>query len=282
MIDLHIHTDASDGSLSPSVVVKLAVETGLEAIAITDHDSVEGVDEFLEHCGKSGIEGVSGIEIGVDFEPGQLHLLGYFIDPGSEDLRSFTNRLRSDRMTRSEKVIEKLNKVGIDLNVEDVVREAGESPPGRPHIALALRNMSFVPSIEEAFRKFLGRDKEAYVERCKPTFDEAVATITGAGGVPVLAHPASLGLGEGELFDTLEDLVGRGLMGVEAYHPTQGEEFRKDLMEMAGKLSIVITGGSDFHGEVRPEWKLGVGVGEMRIPYSVFDKLKSRREVSGG
>jgi len=282
MIDLHIHTDASDGSLSPSVVVKLAVETGLEAVAITDHDSVEGVGEFLEQCRKSGVEGVSGIEIGVDLEPGQLHLLGYFIDPGSDGLRVLINRVRSDRMTRSEKVIEKLNKVGIDLKVEDVLRETGGSPPGRPHIAIALRNRSFVQSIEEAFVRFLGREKEAFVERYKPTFDEAVASITGAGGVPVLAHPAALGLGDAELFDTLEELVGRGLRGIEAYHPTQGEEFRKYLMEMAGKLSIVITGGSDFHGEVRPDWKIGIGLGEMRIPYSVFDNLKSRREVSGG
>jgi len=282
MIDLHLHTDASDGSLRPSVVVKLAIEEGLEAIGITDHDSVDGTREFLKHCRAGGIEGVSGIEIGVKSDSGPMHLLGYFVDPKSTGLRSLIDRVRSYRVVRAEKVVEKLNGAGVDLNIGDIQREAGDSPPGRPHIAMALRNGGFVPSVEEAFSRFLGEGKEAYVERYKPSFDEGIAVISGSGGLPVLAHPVSLGLGRIELFELLKNLVDRGLGGIEVYHPTQGEDLRKDLAEMAGKLSILITGGSDFHGEVRPDWRIGVGLGDISIPYDVLDKMKKSREVAGG
>jgi predicted metal-dependent phosphoesterase TrpH len=281
MIDLHIHTDASDGSLRPSAVVKLAIEMGLEAIGITDHDSVDGTGEFLEHCRRGGIEGVSGIEIGVGNKSGPMHLLGYFVDPESAGLRSLIDRVRSDRIVRAKKVIEKLNDNGIDLDISDVQNEAGGSPPGRPHVAMALRNRGFVPSVQEAFSRFLAEGKEAYVERYKPAFDEAVTVITEAGGIPVIAHPVSLGLVRNEMFLFLKNLVDRGLGGIEVYHPTQGGDLRKELTDMAVKLSILITGGSDFHGEVRPDWKMGVGLGDISIPYDVLDTMKKRREAAG-
>jgi predicted metal-dependent phosphoesterase TrpH len=275
MIDLHVHTDASDGSLTPTEVVKLAKEAKLEAVGITDHENVGGTGEFLEACSAAGIEGISGVEIGVNYGAATMHLLGYFVDPGAVSLEKLLHKVRSERERRAEQVIERLSKISMDLDIDDVRQEAAGAAPGRPHIAIAMKKKGQVASIEEAFARYLKRGGSAYVERYKPDFEEAILAIGDAGGIGVLAHPISLEMNEDQLYNLMRDLKDRGLSGIEVYHPTQGQQFRESMMEMARKLNLSVTGGSDFHGEVKPEWKIGVGLGDMSIPYSVLDKLKN-------
>ncbi|MFQ6105011.1 MAG: PHP domain-containing protein [Candidatus Glassbacteria bacterium] len=278
MIDLHIHTNSSDGSLSPSKVVRLARQADLEAIGITDHDSIDGIGEFMGECRSAGIEGVAGIEIGVKYRLVTMHLLGYFIDPEAVSLGALLGRVKSERVHRIKKVVEKLNGIGVPLDLDEVNQVAGDSPPGRPHVALALKRKGSVESVEEAFSQYLEKGREAFVERYKPTFDEAKRAIEQAGGISVLAHPISIGADCDSLFDLLRKFSGDGLSGVEVYHPNQDEDFQKMLLGMAKKLSLAVTGGSDFHGEAKPEWRIGVGLGDMRIPYVLLGELRKRLE----
>lgn len=290
MIDLHVHTSASDGSLSPSEIVKVAARAGLEAIAITDHESVEGTAEFLEESERFGIEALSGIEIGVRHSPGTMHLLGYFIDPFDAGLRELISRVQVGRISRIEKVVARLAEGGVGISAPEVLEEARGSSPGRPHVARLLVRRGVVASIQEAFSRYVGQGGVAYVEREKPTFEEARRAIEGAGGIVVLAHPITLGLSPDGLRHILVDLSQRGLSGVEVYYPTQHGPMRRLLLDIADELSLAVTGGSDFHGDVKSEWKIGVGAGELSIPYAVLGELKKRhhemkqegREAIGG
>lgn len=276
MIDLHIHTNVSDGTYGPAVVAGLAKEAGLEAVGITDHDSVDGIETFLRECRVLGIEGISGIEVSVVSGTQTLHLLGYFVNPESEDLLALLRKVKSERVRRSELVVERLNEQGLELDIDDVRRIAGDSSYGRPHIAIAMKRMGYVSSVDQAFSRYLRKGGKAYVNRYKPDLEETISLIGKAGGVSVLAHPISLGLIRDDLYTMLRGFRDLGLQGVEAYHPTQYRDFQVSLAAMAEKLSLVITGGSDFHGEVKPEWKIGVGHGNMRIPYNLVEKLKQR------
>jgi hypothetical protein len=290
MIDLHLHTSASDGTMSPAEVVRLAAGANLEAIAITDHESVDGTASFLEECDGAGIEGISGIEIGVRHAPGTMHLLGYFIDPLDERLRALLSLARAGRMTRVEKVVGRLRERGLAITLDDVLAETVGAPPGRPHVARLLLKRGFVSSVQEAFARYLGKGGLAYVEREKPGFEEARSAIEGAGGITVLAHPISLGMHPEELRGHIEDLSSQGLAGLEVYYPTQQTPVRNILLEIARELSLAVTGGSDFHGDVKPEWTIGRGAGDLTIPYTVLEELKqrhadigkNRREAIGG
>jgi predicted metal-dependent phosphoesterase TrpH len=290
MIDLHIHTDASDGTLSPSEVVRLAARAGLQAIAITDHESMAGTPAFLEECRRQGIEGISGIEIGVRHAPGTMHILGYFVDPFAEGLQALTTRVRAGRVTRIEGVVGRLRERGLGVSTEDVIEEAKGAPMGRPHVARLLVRRGFVSSIQEAFTRYLGKGGLAYMEREKPDFEEVRSAIEEAGGIMVLAHPITLGMFPDGLRSLLEDLSSRGLSGLEVYYPTQQGAVRDLLLEMARDLSLAVTGGSDFHGDVKPEWKMGVGEGDLSVPYTALEELKEklsfmmgkRREAIGG
>lgn len=280
MIDLHIHTTASDGTVSPSGVVRMAKAVGLSAVAITDHDCVDGIPEFRDQCRAVGIEAVNGIEIGVEHDHGTMHLLGYFIDPVSSPLKNLIETIGRERKRRMEKIVRRLVRVGVEVKLDEVYEVAGSAPPGRPHVALMLSNRGVVGSIEEAFVHFLREGAPAYQSRVKPSVTEAIEAIHAAGGVAVLAHPVTLGLESRELFDVVEDLTSKGLSGVEVYYPTQQENFRQELLLIARSLSLAVTGGSDFHGDVKPDFKIGVGKGDLNISDSLLHDLK-KRSISG-
>ncbi len=276
MIDLHIHTTASDGTVSPTGVVRMAKKAGLAAIGVTDHDTVDAIPEFLRECTAAGIEGVPGIEVGVEHEPGIMHLLGYFIDPDSRQLLDLLEIIGRDRVRRMEGIVERLVGLGVKILPEEISVEAGTAPPGRPHVAILLRNRGVVGSIEEAFVRYLREGSPAYQARVKPTVAEAIEVIDGAGGIAVLAHPISLGLEGGELYGVLRDLAEQGLTGVEVYYPTQEQACREELLRIARSLSLAVAGGSDFHGDVKPDFTIGVGRGDLEIPDSVLHELKRR------
>jgi predicted metal-dependent phosphoesterase TrpH len=194
VIDLHIHSTFSDGSMTPEEIVELAARAGLKTIALTDHDGMGGIARFMDACRTAGIRGLPGIEISVDCKSGTMHMLGYLIDPGNQTLIERLKWLREGREVRNAEILEKLNKLGFGLTWEEVAAFAGEDVVGRPHFAQALLARGFVKDKTEAFDKYLGKGKPAYADRRRMTPENSIQLIRGAGGVAVLAHPFTLNL----------------------------------------------------------------------------------------
>ena len=262
-IELHAHTHFSDGALSPAQLVALAEERGLSALAITDHDSVEGIEPA--RAAARTLEIVPGIEISSTLEGHDLHVLGYFIDGGSPALTARLLRFREERRTRAREILQRLAVLGVPVREEEVFEAAGPGVVGRPHIAQALLKSGHVPTIDAAFQRFLGVRGAAFVPRPAFASSEAVRTIRDAGGVAVLAHPATIAA------RLVEQLAASGLAGLEVWHPQHGAAAQKRWYEVARSLDLVPSGGSDFHGPHR-----GVGLGEMPVPERALDDLRAR------
>ncbi|NLH96861.1 MAG: PHP domain-containing protein [Clostridiaceae bacterium] len=280
-IDLHTHSMASDGSMTPAELVRHAFQSGLAAMALTDHDTVAGVEEALEEGARTGVEVIAGVEISVSlsewgFNPDEIemHLLGYFFTDGYRSLQPVLEDLRRRREQRNPKIIEKLNGMGIDITMEEVAAKAPGGVVGRGHIARVLMEKGYTASVEEGFAKYLGTGKPAYVSKDKLTPEQGIAVILEAGGVPVLAHPVLLGLERGQLPAVLERLKKAGLKGIEALYSENTPEQTRELLEVAEKTGLKVTGGSDFHGIFKPEIKIGTGRGNLKIPYRLLEELK--------
>lgn len=277
-IDLHIHSTASDGSLSPLEIIEKAKNAGLQAIAITDHDTIEGSAEALHFPQTSALEILSGIEISADYLSGSMHILGYLIRLDDLSLKQTLKGLQQARAKRNLKIIEKLQELGIDIGHKEVSKVSGGGQIGRPHIAQVLVHKGAVPSIEEAFHKLLKKGGPAYVPRYRLSPAEAIQMILQAGGVPVLAHPFTLDAkNEAELEGILLDLKQAGLKGVEAYYPDNGPGRTAQYERLARRHDLLVTGGTDFHGAAKPGVHLGIGRGGMRIPYRLVEELKKSR-----
>ncbi|MBI3970132.1 MAG: PHP domain-containing protein [Chloroflexi bacterium] len=271
-VDLHLHTTASDGVLSPSELVALAVERGLVAIALTDHDSTGGIGEAIDAARGSGLEVIPSVEINTDVPAGEAHILGYYLDHADPFLQATLAHRRADRVARGYAIVEKLRGLGIDINWDRVQEIAGAEEGGavgRPHVARALEEAGYVASVQEAFEKFIGRDGPAYVPYRKFAPEEAVALIRRAGGVPVLAHPTSLPDWEVRL----PSLIEAGLLGLECYYGTYTPEVVQPLVDQAAAAGLVATGGSDFHGGEPTAWSTTVG--GTPVPLEVLDELKA-------
>ncbi len=280
MIDLHTHSNASDGKLSPAELMRHAQAMGIEVIALTDHDTLSGLEEASLEAARIGIEFIPGVEISAEYNPGTLHMLGYFIDPSDPELIETLAWLRGGRDHRNHIILSKLAGLGCPLEWEEVEALAGGESMGRPHIATAMVNRGYVSSFKEAFDRYLGKGAAAYTDREKMTPENALERIRCAGGLPVLAHPQTLSLTEDELSDLLRSLAGQGLAGVEVYYYSHSEEETDLYRSLAGKYGLVITGGSDFHGPGMLETQLGVGRGNMKIPRSVADELRKLHQES--
>ncbi|MBI4294646.1 MAG: PHP domain-containing protein [Chloroflexi bacterium] len=243
-VDLHLHTTASDGSLTPEQMVKRAVEVGLEIIAITDHDTVAGIEPAMAAARSyPGLTLIPGVEINTDVPQGEVHVLGYFVDYHHPEFASKLETLRRSREERAQKMIARLAGLGIPIEWRRVRELAAGESVGRPHIAQAMLEKRYIGTLKEAFTKYIGRDGPAYVERYKLTPDEAVTLVVRASGLPVLAHPAGI--------DGLETLVPRlkrqGLIGLEVYYPGYTSEMVAELSQLARRNSLLTTGGSDYH-----------------------------------
>jgi predicted metal-dependent phosphoesterase TrpH len=276
LIDLHAHTSHSDGSESPSEVVRLAASRGALALAITDHDTVDGLGEARRAAERCGIELISGIEISADHSPGTMHILGYFIDDSSPALRSELERLRQSRERRNPEIAERLRELGFDISYEEVVEVAGNHVVGRPHFARLLVEKGYATSIKEAFERFLKKGAAAYVEKERPLPAQAIELIRGAGGVAVLAHPHQLGLSFQEAERLMAELARAGLDGVEAIYSRHSPRERTAYAEMALRLGLAVTGGSDYHGSYKPDIDIVSGLGDLMVPYELLDRLKQR------
>lgn len=258
MLDLHIHTTASDGSLTPTQVVQLARKKGFSLIAVTDHDTMGGVAEALEAGKKYNVDVVPGVEIssGVTLE---VHMLGYGMSPDHPVMKAMMEDMRAARVERMERIIENLQKMGVPITVEEVEAVAGGAI-GRPHIAQVLIAHGLVPDVRTAFREYIGVGAKAYVERRKMTSEQVVAIIRAAGGVPVLAHGGLLRISEVELNQWIDSMAKKGLMGLECYHNAHTPQMERLLRAAAERNGLLVTGGSDFHGASRPDVEMGTGL----------------------
>ena len=258
MLDLHIHTTASDGSLTPTQVVQLARKKGFSLIAATDHDTMGGVAEALEAGKKYNVDVVPGVEIssGVTLE---VHMLGYGMSPDHPVMKAMMEDMRAARVERMERIIENLQKMGVPITVEEVEAVAGGAI-GRPHIAQVLIAHGLVPDVRTAFREYIGVGAKAYVERRKMTSEQVIANIRDAGGVPVLAHGGLLRISEVELNQWIDSMAKKGLMGLECYHNAHTPQMERLLRAAAERNGLLVTGGSDFHGASRPDVEMGTGL----------------------
>lgn len=272
-IDLHTHSTASDGSMSPTALVRHAAENGLAAIALTDHDTIGGVFEALEEGKRIGIEVVAGLEISVAFNP-EMHILGYFFDERYLAIDNVLASLKRNREERNPKIVSKLNKLGYKISMEEVIEKALGEIIGRLHIANVLVEKGYAGNVEEAFDKFLLRGRPAFVEKDKLTPEEGINEITKAGGIPVLAHPVFLEMSFAQLDELLVRLKRAGLRGLEAYYTDNDESDTRNFLELADRNGLMVTGGSDFHGAYKNDIMIGKGYGNLIIPYELLDRLK--------
>jgi predicted metal-dependent phosphoesterase TrpH len=278
-IDLHIHSTASDGSLTPSEILHQAQKLNLAAIAITDHDSLEGSKSAIRTGIPSSIKFLTGVEISAaypSFFPGSgsFHILGYCIRLNDTVLNQTLDKLQRARKSRNPEIIKRLNKLGLPISLEEVREEAAQGQLGRPHIARAMVNKGFVQSIDEAFDTFLANGKPAYVNKYRIQCTEAIAIILGAGGIPVLAHPGLLSTTREEDIDNLiVNLKRIGIQGIEVYYPQHTHQQMNYYADLAERHDLRITGGTDFHGAIMPKIKMGSGNGNLFIPYELYEKL---------
>ena len=266
-IDLHTHTTASDGLLSPEQLVEKARQAGVQVLAVCDHDSTEGVDAAVAAGKRSGVEVIPAVEINTDVDQGEVHVLGYFLDHRQLWLQEFLRKLRDGRVNRARQMVEKLNALGIKIDFARV-RELARGAIGRPHVAWAIVEAGAAKSLDEAFTRYIGRNGPAYVERLKVLPEEAVQVILRAGGIPVLAHP-----GWGFHEPLIPQLVAAGLEGLEAYYPDHTPAMQAHFLSLANQHNLLVTGGTDYHGE---GFATKAAIGSQYVPPEVVEKLKER------
>jgi predicted metal-dependent phosphoesterase TrpH len=273
-IDLHLHTTHSDGSLSPAEVLRLAHRAGVTALAITDHDIVSGIPEAITAGAELGIEIIPGVEISSRVGNSELHILGYCLRWQDPELNRRMAALRESRHNRNPQIIERLRALGLDVTYEEVRALAGTDSVGRPHIARLLMDKQYVTSAKDAFDRYLSEGRPAYVARELPTPADAVSWIRAAGGVAVLAHPTWAKVSGEGLNTLLTTLKGDGLGGIEVHYSTHTKRQTTEYLDLAKRLDLLVTGGSDFHGITKPDIEVGIGRGDLKVPRQLLDPLK--------
>lgn len=266
MIDLHVHTTASDGQYRPTQIIQKAAEKNLKAIAITDHDTVAGLEEAKAAGRELGITVVPGIELNITFPTGEFHLLGLGIKEPSKSLINIVENVIKNRNDRNTQIIAKMNEDGVPLTQEELQADFPNTVIGRPHFAAELVKHGVVKTRQQAFDQYLARGRKWYVPRVCTNLDEAIVALRESGAVPVVAHPMSLYLSWGRLPDFLKDCYEKGVMGIEAFHPGARVTECLRLEELGRKIGFIITAGSDFHGEkIRSDRRLGHTCGGKKI-----------------
>src|SRR5581483_9193917 len=275
-VDLHTHSTFSDRTYTPADLVMYAKKKGLRAVALTDHDTVEGLGEAMAAGKECGVEVIPGVELSAAFQEGAMHLLGLFVDRDAPSFLKKLSVLQASRRERNPKIVEKLRKLGFDITEDEVAAVAG-GEAGRPHFARVLMEKGEVGTITEAFERYLGEGRPAFVERFQFSPEEGISLIHEAGGVAVLAHPRTLRLSPDQLAPLLKGWIRAGLDGIEVYYSTHTPEETVRYERLAAEWNLAATGGSDFHGENKPGIDLGVGRGTLHVPYSILDLIRRRR-----
>ena len=279
-VDLHLHTKASDGALRPAELVKAAALIGIRVMAVTDHDSVDGIAEAREAASGLAIEVIPGIEVSANLDGDEIHVLGYLIDAGDQSLQEALRQLQEDRLAQAHAMVERLGALGCPIEWDRVMTIANGGSVGRPHIAKALVERGAVASVHEAFSRFLKRGGPGYVEGPKLLPQEAISLIRKAQGVPSLAHPIIVGASDYhlDLPRLLPMMIEAGLEGIEAYYKGYTPEITASLLAVAGRHRLMPTGGSDFHGGgVVADAELG----GVEVPWEIVECLRARKRTSG-
>lgn len=287
MIDLHTHTNESDGSYTPEELIEEALARGLDALGITDHDTFAGYDEAAPLARARGLDLVCGIELStrmtfrqIHKAPKTVHLLGYFTGAGpTDEFRGWLQELQAGRRDRNTRLVDKLKGMGVEIELQEVQR-LGRSLTGRPHFAKLLVQKGYAASSEQAFRSYIGEEAPGFVERDSPQFSAAVHRVSAGGGIPVLAHPIRLGIRNPEEEEAaISEMRETGLVGIEVYHSDHSASDVARYRALADKYAMAVSGGSDFHGLAKPQIVLGSGIqGNVQVPKQVLEDLRRTRE----
>ena len=272
MIDLHSHTNESDGTCSPAELVEEAVRAGVKILGITDHDTFRGFDQAAPLARQAGVEPVCGIELSTKLHRQSVHLLGYFFgDNNLSDFRVWVQEMQESRRERNVRLVARLRELGFDITLEEA-EARGRGMTGRPHFAQLMVEKGYVADLREAFDEYLDESAKGYVTRKEPSFAEGVARIRQAGGIASLAHPIRV---KGDVPKLLPELCDAGMNAIEAYHSDHTPRDTQQYLDLANRYGLLVTGGSDFHGAVKPGVSLGTGyAGNLRIPANLVDHLK--------
>lgn len=283
-IDLHTHTAKSDGSYTPTELVDYAIEKELAAVAITDHDSIEGLDEALAHAaalqekGLPSIEVIPGIEFSTKYENQDVHIVGLYLSYDNGIFRQALNDFVDSRTSRNRKICKNLQEAGIDISYERLLAMYPDAVITRAHYASFLCEYGYVKSRQDAFAKYLGDHTKYFVPREKVTPAQAVDLILKAGGVPILAHPPLYHMGDERLETLVSSLKADGLMGIEVFYSTYSNQDVRDMLRLAEKYDLLLSGGSDFHGDNKPGLDLGYGYGKLFVPEDLLLRIKEARK----
>jgi hypothetical protein len=273
MIDLHCHTTASDGIKTPSELIDFAAEKNVTILAVTDHDTVSGLEEAVNYASVKGITLIPGIEFSIDYQGGSFHLVGLYVDHRYNPIIEKTLYLQEIRDRRIYRIIEDLEKHGIEIPVEDVQSESEGGAIGRPHVARALVKHGYANNINEVFKKYLVKGKPGYVKKERIKLEEAVSLIKGAGGISIIAHPVSLNYKNFTEFENiLKKFIDSGVEGIEAYSSMHKTSEINTFLDLAVKYNLIVSGGSDYHGD--KEEKIGYYLPTKPIPYEIFERIR--------
>ena len=277
MIDLHTHSTASDGSDPPASLVAMAAACGLHAVALTDHDTVEGLGEAGAAAAGTGVRLVQGCELSCEVGSATMHLLVYFLADEPGPLQDRLGALQASRADRNRRIAQVLQGHGLDITLDEILAEAGNGSVGRPHVAGVLLRKGYVSSVQEAFDQWLAKGRPAYLDRERLLPAEAIRLAHASGAVAVLAHPTSLGYDGPALEQFVAGLAADGLDGMECEYGRYPPELRVTLRAMADRLGLAVTGGSDYHGRYKPDIALGSGLGDLAVADDLLDALEARR-----
>jgi predicted metal-dependent phosphoesterase TrpH len=269
-VDLHVHTNFSDSNFSPEQVVEFAAECGLSAIAVTDHDEIDGIDPTTQAGRALGLEVVPGVEFSCKFDQSEIHIVGLEIDHTHPRIADAASELKENRIRRAKTMVDKLAELGMPLDFDELLVNASPGSVGRPHIARALFAKGYVDTFKDAFRLYISRDKPGYAPRISLAPADAIRRVTDSGGVAILGHPALSKCDR----DAIDRLVAMGIEGLEAYHSGQTEEECEKIVQLAHELGLLVTGGSDCHG---PGAKNGPLIGKLKVPYRLLEDLREYR-----
>lgn len=274
-IDLHTHSLKSDGSMTPAEVVQEAKRAELTAIALSDHDTIDGIREAMAEGEKIGVEVIPAIEFSVLSET-ETHILGYFIDIENPRLLRILKEVVDLRIERNHVTTQRLNELGFDITLEEVRALAPNNFVGRAHFARVLMDKGYTKTVKEGFDKYMSVGKYAYCEKQRLSAQEAVELITECGGLSFLAHPHLTKLSDERLKEFLLELNGYGLCGLEGYYTDYTPEMQEKYQNLAEEMGLMISGGTDFHAKMKPHISIGTGLGNMKIPYSVLENMKKK------
>lgn len=277
IVDLHVHSTRSDGTFTPTELVDYACQKGLAAFALTDHDTTDGLNEAMEYAKDKGIEVIPGIEFSTEYESKDIHILGLYIDYNQKEFKEHIQAFVDSRILRNKKMCQNLQEAGIAISYEALTEEFPDSTITRAHYARFLLDHGYVKSLPEAFERYVGDHCPYFVPRQKVTPTQAVKLILEADGVPILAHPTLYHMSERRLDKLVSELKEAGLMGIEAIYSTYTAGEERQIRDLAKRYNLLISGGSDFHGNNKPKLDLAVGYGKLHIPASILDDIKKAR-----